>query len=59
MRSSSFKPKISAVKFVLANCPRININEYYAVHPENITGEIKFASEMSSGGLYSRADASL
>lgn len=30
----------------------IEINEYYIKHPENMIGEMKFANEVGTGGLY-------
>lgn len=37
----------------------INLNEYFVRHPENMLGEMKFAFEVGSGGLYSKTDSTL
>ncbi len=37
----------------------INVNEYYIKNPDNMIGEMKFAFEVGSGGLYGKKDATL
>lgn len=37
----------------------IEVNEYYAEHPENMLGEMKLAYEVNKGGLYSDTDQTL